>query len=232
MKKIISFKENKPSLLAATGILLCYLLIAGCTQTLYSINMNYDPERAEIPAYLKSSKAQTKEITLAGFVDNRKVEDSMAIGYVVENDGTKNLVFPKYTKPAQAVATGIKKYLTKAGYKLETAAGQWDLKEQTMPKSDAALVIGGSIDQLEVICRKGFPTNTYKATVKLTLVLADPAKAKILQQSSVESNTSLEHVSFSEARMEEQINIALSDAIEKNFEDKKFAQKLKEIMNR
>ncbi len=220
---------NSLSCLAVMGLLFC-ILISGCAQTLYSINMNYNAETANIPAYLKSNKEQKNEITLAGFADNRKVEDLMVIGYIVEKDGTKNLVFPKYTKPAQAVTSGIKKYLTKAGYKIDTVAGQWDLKEQTMPKSDNKLIIGGSIDDMEVICRKGFPTDSYTATIRLTLVLADPAKAKILYRSSVESKTSLEHVSFSEARLEEQANIALGDAIERNLEDKKFAQKLKEIM--
>lgn len=234
MNKLISLKlkKNKPSLLAAVGIMICCLLITGCAQTLYSINMNYNPDKTEIPAYLKSNKEQKNEITLAGFIDNRQVEDSMVIGYVLEKDGTKNLVFPKYTKTTQAVTSGIKKYLTKAGYKISKVAGQWDLKEQTMPDSDSKLMIGGSIDELEIVCRKGFPTDSYSATVKLTLVLADPANAKILLKSSVESKTSLEHVSFSEARMEEQVNTALGDAIEKNFEDKKVAQKLREVMTR
>jgi hypothetical protein len=99
-----------------------------------------------------------------------------------------------------------------------------------MSKVKSKLLIGGSIEELELICRKGFPTDSYKALIKLNLVLADPAKGKILYRSSVESNTSLEHVSFSEARLEEQINIALADAIEKIFEDRKIAQKLKEAL--
>lgn len=232
MNKIKSYKyRNHLSCFVILGLLFCCFWISGCAKTLYSINMNYNAEEANIPAYLKSNKQQKNEITIAGFVDTRKVDDSVIIGYVVEKDGTKNLVFPKYTKPTQAVTSGIKKYLTKAGYKISEVAGQWDLKEQTMPKSDNKLIVGGSIDEMEIVCRKGFPTNSYSAKVKLTLVLADPAKAKILFNNSVESRTSLEHVSFSEARMEEQINIALGDAIEKNFEDKKVAQKLKEIMS-
>jgi hypothetical protein len=66
--------------------------------------------------------------------------------------------------------------------------------------------------------------------MKFTLVIADAAKGKILYRSSVESNSSLEHVSFSEARLEKQINIALGEAIEKIFEDRKIARSLKEAM--
>lgn len=217
--------------LAVLGVMVCCLCITGCATGLYSVNMNYDAEKANIPAYLKAdNQGSNASITIAEFVDIRKGDDQMVIGRVVEKDGMKTLVLPKYTKPTQAVAFGIKRYLVKAGYKILSSAGQWDLKEETIPKVDSKLIIGGSIDELEITCRKGFPTDSYKATMKLNLVLADAAKRKILYRSSVESNSSLEHVSFSEERLAEQINIALGDAIEKVFEDRKLAQKLKEAL--
>jgi hypothetical protein len=217
--------------IAVLGLLFLNLGITGCASRLHSVNMNYDAEKANIPAYLKNNnQGRSAEITLAEFVDIRKGDEPMVVGRVVEKDGMKTLVLPRYTKPTQAVSSGIKKYLTKAGYKTSSVAGQWDLKEETMAKVKSKLIIGGSIEELELICRKGFPTDSYKALLKLNLVLADPAKGKILYRSSVESNTSLEHVSFSEARLEEQINIALADAIEKIFEDRKIAQKLKEAL--
>jgi hypothetical protein len=222
---------NNLSRLAVLGLLVCCLLISGCATSLYSVNMNYDAGRANIPAYLKNdAKGRNTVITIAGFVDTRKVNDPMVIGRVVEQDGSRTLVLPKYTKPTQAVTTGIKRFLIKAGYKIAGDAGQWDLKEETMPKVDTKLIIGGSIDELELTCRKGFPTDSYKAVMKLNLVLADTVKGKILYRSSVESNSSLEYISFSEARLEEQINIVLSDAIEKIFEDRNVAQKFKEAM--
>ena len=217
--------------LAVLGLLVFFLGITGCATRLYSVNMNYDAEKANIPAYLKAdNKGSNTAITIAEFVDIRKGEDQTVIGRVVEKDGMKTLVMPKYAKPTQAVAFGIKRYLVKAGYKTLSSAGQWDLKEETIPKVDNKLIIGGSIDELEITCRKGFPTDSYKARIKLNLILADAVKGKILYRSSVESDSSLEHVSFSEERLAEQLNIALADAIEKVFEDRKLAQKLKEAM--
>ena len=217
--------------LAVLGLLVFGLGITGCATRLYSVNMNYDAEKANIPGYLKADdKGSNATIIIAEFIDIRKGDDQTVIGRVVEKDGMKTVVLPKYTKPTQAVASGIKRYMAKAGYKILSSTGQWDLKEETMPKGDSRLIIGGSIDELEVTCRKGFPTDSYKARIKLSLILADAVKGKILYRSSVESNSSLEHVSFSEARLEEQINVAMSDAIEKVFEDRKFAQKLKEAM--
>jgi hypothetical protein len=223
---------NNLKYLAVLCLLVCCLGINGCANSLYSVNMNYDAEKANIPAYIKNdNKERNTAITIAEFVDTRKVDDKMVIGSVVEKDGMKILVMPKYTKPTRAVTTGIKRYLSKAGYKIAGDAGFWDLKEETIPKTNNKLIIGGSIDELELTCRKGFPTDSYKAVMKLSLELADPAKGKILYRSSVETNTSLEHVSFSQARLEEQINIALGDAIEKIFEDSKIAQKLKEAVS-
>ena len=66
--------------------------------------------------------------------------------------------------------------------------------------------------------------------MKLTIVFADMAKGKILYQSKVESNYTKEHVLFSEESLGEQAGIALGDAIEKLFEDKAVAQKLKEAI--
>ncbi len=234
MNKIkLSVRRNKLLSIAALGLLVYCLGITGCVASrLYSVNMNYDAGKANIPAYLKNDdKGRNALITITEFGDIRKVDEPMVIGRVVEKDGMKTLVLPKYTKPTQALANGIKRYLIKAGYKIAGIAGQWDLKEETMPKVDSKLIIGGNIEELELTCRKGFPTDSYKATMKLTLVIADPAKGKILYRSSVESNTSLEHVSFSEARLEEQINIAMGDAIEKVFEDRNVAQKLKEALS-
>jgi hypothetical protein len=231
MKKCIwSVLGKKLLCIAVPGFLVVCLNVIGCAPTrLYSVNMNYDAGKATIPAYLKADNiGGVAAIAIAEFVDSRQVADPMVIGRVVEKDGTNILVLPKYRKPTQAAATGIKEYLIKAGYKNSSIAGQWDLKEETIPKSDSKIIIGGNIAELELTCRKGFPTDSYKARIKLNLVIADAVNKKILYRSTVESNSSLEHVSFSEERMEAQINIALSDAIEKVFEDRKMAQEIKE----
>jgi hypothetical protein len=107
---------------------------------------------------------------------------------------------------------------------------QWDLKEETMPREDFKILIGGSIDELEISCRRNFPTNTYATNMKLTIVFADMVKGKILYQSKVESSYTKEYFWFSEENLGEQAGIALGDAIEKLFEDKVVAQKLKEAI--
>ncbi len=232
MNKIrLAVTGNHLLVMVVLGLMVCCLGLTGCASRLHSVNMNYDAGKANIPEYLKNeNKGRNSVITIAEFIDSRKGDDPMVIGRVVEKDGVKTMVLPKYSRPTQAVASGMKRYLSKAGYKISGDAGQWDLKETTIPKINSKVIIGGAIEEMELTCRKGFPTDSYKALMKLTMVLADAASGKIIYRSSVESNTSLEHVSFSEARLEEQINIALADAIEKVFEDKKLARKLKEAL--
>jgi hypothetical protein len=214
------------------GLLFSIFSFLGCAgpNRLYSVNMYYDAEQAAIPAYLKADRASSAIISVAEFTDTRRMDDRLVIGRVVEKDGVKNLVFPKNIKATKAISKGIKEYLRKAGYKVSDKIGQWDLKEETMPKEDFKILIGGNIDELEISCRKGFPTNTCTTNMKLTIVFADMAKGKILYESTVESNFSKEYVLFSEESLGEQAGIALGDAIEKVFADKVVAQKLKEAL--
>jgi hypothetical protein len=214
------------------GLLISIFSFLGCAgpTSLYSVNMYYDADQAAIPAYLKADKTSDAIISIAEFTDTRRMDDRLVIGRVVEKDGRKNLVFPKNIRATKAISKGIKEYLRKAGYKVSDKIVQWDLKEETMPKEDFKILIGGNIDELEISCRRGFPTNTCTTNMKLTIILADMAKGKILYKSKVESSYSKEYVLFSEESLGEQAGIALGDAIEKLFEDKTVAQKLKEAI--
>ena len=213
------------------GLLFAVFSILGCAgPSLYSINMSYDAAQANVPAYLKADAASNAIISIAEFTDSRQMDDRLVIGRVVEKDGMKTLVFPKNIKTTKAIANGIKQYLRKAGYKVPDKIESWDLKEKNMPQGFGKILIGGNIEELEISCRRAFPTNSYKINMKLNIVFADMAKGKILYQSKVESNDTQEHVLFSEDRLGEQASIALGDAIEKLFEDKTVAKKLKEAM--
>jgi hypothetical protein len=218
---------------------LCYLwkwiflvfIFTGCVGPgLYSVNIYYDAEKAAIPAYLKADKTSVAIISVAEFTDTRQMDDRLVIGRVTESDGTKVLLLPKNVKATKAVANGIKEYLRKAGYKVPNKIEQWNLKEQNMPQGVANILIGGNIEELEISCLKGFPTNSCKTNIKLNFVFADVTKGKILYEGKVESNYSKEYALFSEEVLGEQAGIALGDAIEKLFTEKMVAQKLKEAI--
>ena len=224
-------KINKLRDIYKWGLLISILGFLSCAGTgLYSVNMYYDADQASIPAYLKADKSSSTIISVAEFIDTRRMDDRLVIGHVVEKDGMKNLVLPKNVQVTKAISRGIKEYLRKAGYKVSDKILQWDLKEETIPKEDFKIIIGGNIDELEISCRRAFPTNTYATNMKLNIIFADMAKGKILYQSKVESSYTKEYFWFSEENLGEQAGIALGDAIEKLFEDKVVAQKLKEAL--
>ena len=225
-------KINKLRDIWKWGLLVSIFIFLGCAgpNSFYSVNIYYDADKAAIPAYLKADKASNAIISIAEFTDTRRMDDRLVIGRVVEKDGMKSLVFPKNIKATKAISKGIKEYLRKAGYKVADKIVQWDLKEETMPKEDFKILIGGNIDELEISCRREFPTNTCTTNMKLTIVFADMAKGKILYKSRVESNFSKEYVLFSEESLGEQAGTTLGDAIEKVFADKAVAQRLKEAI--
>lgn len=210
------------------GFLLC---IAGCaTPGLYSINMYYDAEKAAIPEYFKAGKNSKAIISVAEFTDARRMDDQLVIGRVTETDGSKVLLLPKSVKATKAIATGVKEYLRKAGYKVPNKIEQWDLKEQNIPQVIAGIIIGGSIEELDISCVKGFPSNSCVTNIKLNFVFADITKNKIFYESRLESNYSKEYALFSEEALGEQAGIALGDAIEKLFAEKTVAEKIKETI--
>lgn len=225
-------KMNRLRFIWICGLFFSAFLFSGCVgQRLYSVNMYYDAEKAAIPEYLKAdSGTSAAAVSVAEFTDMRQMDDKLVIGRVVEDDGTKVPVFPKNVKATKSVANGIKKYLGKAGYKVAEKTEQWNLKEESIPLGDSKVLIGGSIEELEISCRRNFPSSSYKSNIKLNIVFADMAKGRILYKTGVESSYVQEHVLFSENILGEQADIVLADAIEKLFEDKAVAQKLKEAL--
>lgn len=76
----------------------------------------------------------------------------------------------------------------------------WDLKEEDLPNGNAKVMIGGSIEEMQINCWTGAFNNSYKARVKLTVVVVDSARRKIITKSKVESSSSRDDVFFQEKR--------------------------------
>lgn len=211
------------------------LSVSGCaTSGIYSISMDYDAENAVIPFYLKpDEKALQSIIGVAEFTDKRKIEDPLVIGRVIEKGGARVLVLPKYSRPTHTVADGMRQYLRKAGYNLSGVVDLWDSNERTIPRiSHIRVLIGGTIEEMEINCRRDFPTNTYTTKLKMTIHVADMQERKVVYRTTVEATTSHEHVAFSEDRLGYQASVALGDAIEKTFAKIELADKINEALSR
>lgn len=189
----------------------------------YSVNLNYSP--AFVP---KPVTGKGEALRLAMFQDLRQTDEPLIIGKVINTDGTRVRVFPKYKTAAAAITEGVRLYILKSGTLLPPETAPWDLQEKNIVKADRGILIGGSIDELDVSCRDQVPVKKYEAKLKLTLVLADLKKGTIFYRTTAESSSSAESVLFSEERMEEQVNEVLAGAIEKIFVSSEIRQKIEE----
>lgn len=229
MKKIIRGKRSGRSTTPGGRLFwlpLLLLLVSCAPVTLYSVDLKYEPAKPP------SREGKAAGITVAAFNDVRKVEDTLVIGKVVKPDGTSVPVVPKYSKPVDAVTAGMKDYLARAGYTVLKETPEWNLQERAIKKEWGKILVGGSIDDLQVVCRLSLPMKKYEAKVKLTVLFADPEKGKVFYKTTVESSSSREDISFSEEEMGEQISGALTEAIEKAFDNQPLKQKTRKTTGR
>lgn len=207
-------------------LLICVLVgVTACSPAVYHVNLKY-----EAAGQIQKTERPGSDIliTVATFNDIRKMDDRLLLGMVTTMEGDRIPILPRYNKATESVTTSIREYLFKSGYNVSKDMPVWDLREETISKSWGRILIGGNIDELEIVCMKSFPTKTYQAKIKLSFVFANVPDKKIFYRASVENSNSLKDVSFSEELLEQQINAVLSDALEKMFNDPKMKKTIEE----
>lgn len=225
-----SGKNGRSAALRHAGMLVCLLLIVsamGCAPKVYNVNMRYQPTKAIKPAVTDGRKFS---LTVASFIDQRKMEDTILIGRVVHSDGSSIPILPKYVKAADAVAATLRELLIQSGYGVSPEKAVWDLQENTIRPEWGTILVGGAIEELDVTCLDTFPRKHYTAKTRVTLVFADVQKKRIFYKVTSESSSSLDHVVFSEEKLESQINGTLSDAMEKALEGPETGRQIREAL--
>jgi hypothetical protein len=222
-------RRGKPGRrLVRIAVLLCLTgILSGCAPKIYNVNMRYEPTKMIPPAITDGTKYS---VTVASFIDQRKMEDTLLIGRVIKSNGTPIPILPRYIKPTDAVAAALRDVFVKSGYTVAPSRPAWDLNEATIRPEWGTILVGGTIDTLDITCVETFMMKRYNATVRVTLIFADVRKKKIFYRLVSESNSSLDHVFLSEARLESQINGVLSDAIEKALEGPETVRQIQEAL--
>jgi hypothetical protein len=210
-----------------TAGLLFLLAAGGCTPMLYNVNMRYEPTKEIQPAVTDGRKYS---VTVASSIDQRKMDDTLLIGRVIESDGTPIPILPKYVKPTDAVSAALRELMFKSGYVVSPDKPSWDLKESEIRPEWGTILVGGTIDELDVTCLESLTMKRYTAKAKVTLVFADVQKKKIFYKVTSESSSSLDHIVFSEEKLESQINGALSAAMEKAIEGPETGRRIRETL--
>ncbi len=190
--------------------ILWVLLVSSCAPVnLYTITMEYLSPESSVPPIGKIRGP----ITVAAFIDARHIDDTMRLGTVIPAEGKTIPVLPKYRRATETVTDGIKTCLSSQGYTLSPNNPSWDLRRDTIDQEWGHLLIGGSIDRLDVVCRYDGIKKIYQTDITLTLVFADIRNAQILLKMETTATASLTHVRFSEEMLGKQISTTLSDAI-------------------
>ncbi|PKN35384.1 MAG: hypothetical protein CVU61_03685 [Deltaproteobacteria bacterium HGW-Deltaproteobacteria-19] len=209
-------KGMKLRLCAVAIVLTAAAVLWGCAPiTLYSIDMRYAPVK---PISVGERPCGDRHVAVAVFRDARPAGDPLRIGTVIEPGGGRVPVLPEKVTAGEAVSSGIRSYLVRSGCVVAETAPAWNLKEDTIRPEWGDILLGGTIDALEVTCDRSDrfnPLNRYKARAKLTIVMADGKDRKIVHRTTVESTSSLEDIGFSREKLAAQVNGVLSDAIER-----------------
>jgi hypothetical protein len=223
-------EKGNAAALRRAGMLVCLLLLVsamGCAPKLYNVNMRYEPTKVIRPVQTDGRKYS---LTVALFIDQRKMEDTIMIGRVIQSNGTPIPILPKYVKPTDAVASALRELLFKAGYTVSPDRPAWDLSENAIRPEWGTLLVGGTIDELDVTCVESLTMKRYSAKARVTLFFADVQKKRIFYRVTSESSSSLDHIILSEEKLESQINGALSDAMEKAIGGRETDRQIREAL--
>jgi hypothetical protein len=201
--------------------------VAGCVRALYSVDLKHMTSTTAPPA---AAGGQKFIMTVATFNDARPGGKDLLIGRVTTALGGYTPVIPKNMKPSAAVSTIVKDVLVKSGYQVSVTMPAWNLQENDIRQEWGKLLIGGSIDELEVVCQNDIPIKTYDSRVRVTMVIANVQTGKIIHQVSTASNNSLEHVYFSEEMLGQQISSAITEAVVKAFEGNALKEKIQNAL--
>jgi hypothetical protein len=225
-------KEHAGRLTFKNLIMLCCVLalapaLISCAMSgYYRLTMQYVPQT--VPQTADSSMQQYM-ITAAQFNDERSELDKSILGKRVQADGSERKAVSQTMPPTEGVALAIKDAFFKNGYTVFGGTPDWDGTERTIQKGWGNLVVGGFIEELDVVSTTGFLSAEYVTKVKLRVVFADVQRNRIVYTTTLESSSSYKHFYFSQSRMEQEINNALSIAIEKMFANNKVEEVIDEM---
>lgn len=226
MKKYAGKLTCKNLIMLCCVFALAPALVSCAMSGYYRINMQYAPQAAPQTA---DSSMQQSTITAAQFTDERSVLDKSIIGKRLQADGSELKAVSQTVPPTEGVGIAIKDAFFKNGYTVFGGTPDWDGSERTIQKGWGNLVVGGFIEELDVVSTTGFLSAEYVTKVKLRVVFADVQRKRILYTTTLESSSSYKHFYFSQSRMEQEINNALSIAIEKMFANNKVEEVIDEM---
>lgn len=213
---------NKPSVLS--GLIICIAVQACASQHTVALRYLCSGTNQQTETFMQPSF-----LCVTVFNDARQTQDQSIIGKRFSIDGVELPVYCRPLLPAYAVALTLREHLFGNNFTVYGGIPFWDLEEQTIDPAWGTVVIGGDIQNLDVVCAADFWRTHYTVTFKLAIVVADVRRRKIVYTTTVQSASVRSDFLFSEERLEQEINRNLSSAVESLFSDKAFRETLRVV---
>lgn len=190
------------------------LLCAGCA-TSYSVALRYRPQE---PAKTNAPPQPDGMFSACIFSDMRAyLTSKRQVGLRITADGAEVPINSTALLPGYAVAEAIKACLFSRGCSVYGGLPAWNMQPESTERQWGRFAIGGIIDEFEARAWEDMGLTRYRTQIKLRVTVADVPGRRIIYKTVVDASTSLQHVYFSEALMQREINRALSAAIERFF---------------
>ncbi|MCX7981688.1 MAG: hypothetical protein N2572_02110 [Syntrophales bacterium] len=220
-------EKSKIACIITTIAVICWILSCAPGREMYHVKLKYEPMSVK-PLF---EAGERKHVTVAFFRDARTIDDPVKMGWVSHPKG-RRWVMPEEKYPDVAVTEAVREYLKSCGVSVEAQHPRWDLTEESIEANWGHIILGGAIEELEVLCDdtdRFNPVKKYQARVKLKVVLADGKRKKIVYRTEAEARMSLQDISCSPEKMEKLLNAALYEVLERIFAGKEMVQLLKAL---
>jgi len=222
---------NIMSFSLAVYLFLSCPVFADSSRNPVGVNIALDDEHA---LAIEKEQPSDATVTITVFDDKRTAGDKSVIGTLKKKNGTQIPIVAKNLKTAESVTSIVKEYFKRKGYSVTGEMTVWNQKEETINSKWGKILIGGSIDRMEVSyedINPDYGVASFRTDVKMTFVLADAQQGKILDRMEGSSFTSAQTMTLvkTEAdknrneedtvrqRIEEQISATILKAIKKAF---------------
>ena len=187
-------------------------LISCARVSSYPVSLQYIPQQDISDRDMAPVNAV---IGVADFQDNRSFDDKAVVGKRLMSKGEEIDIKCQLKDANHAVISVIKEFIKRSGYTVGKDISDWDLNADSLPPECGEFAIGGSIEELQIVCQGGLFREKYEVKVRLSIVFADVQQKRILYQSTLESSSQLKNIRFSQENVQEELNNVLSSVVEK-----------------
>ncbi|MCX8110311.1 MAG: YajG family lipoprotein [Syntrophorhabdaceae bacterium] len=190
---------------------------------MYNVNLNYEPTKQATKPEINLSKVV---FTVAEFNDLRNMENKSVVGKVIESKSKETPIISLEKKPSYAFASAFKDALFRSGLTVAGDIPSWDNKEGSIKKEWGRIIIGGNINELELVVKDGIATKSYEAKVNVRIMVGDVKKSEIFYIPTYESANTITDITFSEEKAQRNLNAVISTVIDRLIADKELWKKI------